>query len=221
MNLQIIRSSIESYKNSLDPSAEIWDLCKALHRTNETWWSGDDPFALYADCFESYVGLWWRDHRNAVSSMIRYIDQSADLVRSMFDDLLTDHKHISGRAGRFVHHCDTLYKYERKTTVQTLSHGHADKRLIFIYLSTLLPQSYMPYDYKVLSKYLTKVGSKSPFMESDIDRFVKVSRTLCSFMQKDEDLVAMVDEQCEIHSTQTDHYWMMMTYHMTKDAVTP
>jgi len=78
----------------------------------------------------------------------------------------------------------------------------------------LLPAHYMTYDHDAMKLFLSKVGSKSPLMESDTDRYVKVSRSLCKFMKKDDELVSLVAEQVALHNSSEDAYWMMMTYSM-------
>jgi len=216
MNLQIIQASIKSYQSNLEDASPVWDLVKEVHSISCQWSESEDPMQDYSRLFGTYINAWWPDYRNAVKSIERYITTSDDMVRSMFEDLLNEKRDISGRVGRFIHHCDTLYKHERKNIVHTLSHGHSDKEMIFLYLSTILPALYMPYDYKAMRDFLDKVGSKAPLLESDTERYVKVSRSLCKLMQKDAELVGMVQEQLESHHINEDAYWMMMTYGMIR-----
>jgi len=216
MNLQLIQESIKSYQQSLGDSSPIWDLAREVHAISSQWSESEDPIQDFARLLGPYTNAWWPDHRNAVKSMERYIEASDDMVRSMFDDLFKEERDISGRVGRFIHHCDTLYKHERKTTVHTLSHGHSDKQMIFLYLSVVRPTLYMPYDYNAMSSFLGRVGSKAPLMESDTDRYVKVSRSLCKLMRKDADLERMVQDQVDIHHINADAYWMMLTYGMIR-----
>jgi len=215
MNLSLIQSSIESYKKSLKESSELWEICKDVSDLHRAWWGSEDAVLLeYSKLYGVFITKWWPEHRNAIKRMEHYIEASDDMIRAMFDDLLSEAKDISGRVGRFIHHCDTLYKHDRRKTVHTLDHGHGDKQLIFLYLSTLLPAQYMPYDHKAMSEFLSVVGSKSALIESDTDRYVKVSRSLCKFMRKDDDLVRLVDEQVALHGSNEDAYWLMMTYGM-------
>ena len=215
MNLSLIQSSILSYTKALNNRAEIWDLCRDISDLHTSWWASKDAVTLeYAKLYGPFVAKWWPHHRYAIKRVEQYIETSDDFVRSMFDDLLSEQKDISGRVGRFIHHCDTLFKHDRRQTVLALDHGHGDKQLIFLYLSTLVPAHYMPYDFKAMSLFLTKVGSKAALVESDTDRYVKVSRSLCHFMRKDPDLTRLIRDQVDIHKTTEDVYWMMMTYMM-------
>ena len=214
MNLTKINNEIDSFLRVLkeDRSFDWVRMSHQASRISDIWdVEASDMSGMYLSCFDHYISQWWRSERPAMLTMSRYCTWADDVVRSMIKDLLREGHDITGRIGRFVHHCDMLYKDEKRRDLHAIGHYHGDLKMIFHYLSTLLPDLYMPYDFKGLDTFLDLVGSKQRLVQTDIDRYVKVSKTLCSLVQRHEPLSTYV---LQVHGELGlgSPHWMMVTY---------
>ena len=129
----------------------------------------------------------------------------------MFKDLYNENKEIDGRISRFVYQCDEIYKLERKTKQKVLPHDHSDKKMIFIYLSFRYPEIYTLHDFPSFKKYLHQIGSPNPPISSDVNRYIKVSKTLGTLLKKQDELCATLDQKLE-NITAGNRYPMLTIY---------
>tara|TARA_Y100000385_G_scaffold290568_2_gene364283 strand:- start:281 stop:955 length:675 start_codon:yes stop_codon:yes gene_type:complete len=196
MNLKTINSCIGQYKVKLsDPEYDGWRLWELVAQFQKSWdLNASDMSQMYKSSFEFNSPLWNQDNYYPKKAMERYINVNEDLVRASFKDLMNEKREISGRIDRFAFQCDELYKMDRKLTEKVEPHFHGDKRMIFIYLSFLYPDSYSLYDFPLFKLFMEKIGSKSSPLEADIERYVKVCKTLSVLIQKDKELIDIVQD---------------------------
>ena len=213
MNLQKINQSFEAYHDLLkSPNYDGWRLWELVHQFQTHWDIDATNFReMFDKSFAINSPLWIRDHYYPKQAMQRYIDINDDIVRSMFKDLYNENKEIDGRISRFVYQCDEIYKLERKTKQKVLPHDHSDKKMIFIYLSFRYPEIYTLHDFPSFKKYLHQIGSPNPPISSDVNRYIKVSKTLGTLLKKQDELCATLDQKLE-NITAGNRYPMLTIY---------
>ncbi len=202
MNLQKINQSFATYHDIIkNPSYDGWTLWELAHQFQSNWDVDAVDFSvMFNKCFEVNSPLWIRDSYYPKQAMQRYININDDLVRSMFKDLYNENKDIDGRISRFIYQCDELYKLERQSKQKVLPHDHGDKKMVFIYLAFRYPDLYTLYDFPAFKKYLNFIGSPKEPIESDIARYIKVSKTIGTLLKNQDGLIETLTQQLQMSS---------------------
>lgn len=213
MNLQKINQSFEAYHELIkSPNYDGWRLWELAHQFQSNWDIDTTNFReMFDKSFALNSPLWIRDDYYPKQAMQRYIDLNDDIVRSMFKDLYNESKEIDGRISRFVYQCDEIYKLERKVKQKVLPHDHSDKKMIFIYLAFRYPDIYTLHDFSSFKRYLDQIGSPNAPIASDINRYVKVSKTIGTLLNKQKELLNTLDKKLE-NVTDGNRYPMLAVY---------
>ena len=135
--------------------------------------------------------LWKRESWSPKSMMLKFCQMDQDFTSSMFKDLFDESKEITTRISRFKFGCDELlkdYKNTHKTSIEN-NHYHNDFEMIMLYLTFQFPEKYTLYDYPAFSKTMSILGSLDIPGPYDIERFLKLSKVLNTFLQKDSELI--------------------------------
>jgi len=215
MNLKIINNYIAQYKNIASaPDYDGWRLWELAHQFQTNWdMDAADFRQMFQNSFKINSPLWYRDGYEPVKAMLRYIDLNEDFVRVMFLDLFNDDKDIAGRISRFQYQMDLLYKEERRKTQKIMPHYHDDRKMIHTYLAFRYPDKYSLFDFPSFKLFMDKVGSKSAPQREDIERFVKVCKTLKTLILKDEELVELVKNKVS-NITGGNNFSMLMIFEL-------
>lgn len=138
--------------------------------------------------------LWKREAYEPKRMMMEFIKMDTDWVRQMFNEFFDENKSPEVRASRFIFYCDHLleaYKNAHPLSIDN-NHYHDDGyQMIFLYLSFRYPDQYAPYEHEAFVDLLKKVGAVNPPLVPDVERFVKVTRTLYKMMQHDTELISL------------------------------
>ena len=212
MNLKVINKCIDQlYTIMLSPDYDGWRLWELTHQFQENWDIDASDFKeMFQSSFKINSPLWYRDGFTPLKAMERYIDLNEDFVRSMFLDLFNEKRDIAGRISRFRYQCDLLYKEERSATQKVMPHYHDDRKMIHIYLSFRYPDQYALFNFPFFKEFMTKIGSKSIPQQEDIDRFVKVCRTLLQLIKKNDNLIQMVNYKTASISNEKEYPMLLV-----------
>jgi hypothetical protein len=215
MNLKAITDCISQYKTIIeDPQYDGWTLWELTTRFQDNWNQESHDFKkMFEDCFAINSPLWHRDDYYPKKAMQRYIDLNEDLVRSIFKDLFNQDREVVGRISRFMFQCDELYRTERSKFTNLEPHFHSDRRMIHMYLGFRYPDDYALYNFPHFKAFMNKIGSKSIAEEEDIDRFIKVCKTLSTLIQKDEELTTFI-RNCDQNPSRGELYPMLIVFEL-------
>lgn len=197
MILARIQSLLSDYQQWLQglrvhPRAYQWE---SLQQFQLHWdLSAPDPADMFErSFFNSENRRLWQDGPWQPKRMMGLFWQmDPATVRMMFDDLFHEGREIEGRIGRFLFGCDELlrdYKRQNIATVEN-NHDHGDYRMIALYLAFRYPESYAPYYFPVFRDSLIRFGARDIPQENDLGRYIKVSRTLMTFLDKEPGIAA-------------------------------
>ena len=197
MQLKRLQSSLEQFQDFLSsPEAEdrlyMWESQRIFQENWEL--EALDLAAMYNRSLENTQTrrLWSREFYEPKRLMHQFMRQQPDFVRQMFADLFNDDRSIDGRISRFVFGCDELLRdhQERHPRDRTNSHYHDDGyQIISLYLAFRYPDRYTYYDFALFRSTLENLGAPDLPATHDFERFVKVSRTIYNFMQKNDALM--------------------------------
>jgi 5-methylcytosine-specific restriction protein B len=124
----------------------------------------------------------------------------------MFHDLFNEEKTIETRISRFKFGCEELlkeYKDHHKTSIEN-NHYHDDFQMIMLYLTFRFPQKYTLYDYPAFNKTMTLLGITDLPGPYDIERFIKLTKILNTYLQKDKDLLDIQSDRLAINKLQPE-----------------
>ena len=145
--------------------------------------------------------LWKREVWTPKEMMLKFCETQPDFVRRMFADLFDEAKSGETRISRFKFGCDELlkdYKTDHKTSIEN-NHYHDDFQMIMLYLTFHFPQKYTLYDYPSFSKTVGLLGITDIPGPFDIERFIKLTKILNTFLQKDDELLELQCKRLEIN----------------------
>jgi hypothetical protein len=134
--------------------------------------------------------LWNRENYEPKRMMVLFAEMQPDFVRQMFEHLFDEQLKVEGRAGRFVFYCDELLADFREQNPKSKedSHFHQDGyQMVFLYLALKYPDQYCFYDFSRFQSSLKAIGAPEIPLTHDLERFVKVSRTLYNMLRKDSE----------------------------------
>ena len=172
-----------------------------LYETLESWathWELDAPdFPLMYDraIQNNYSRrLWNSTGYTPKATMIHLLRHDPEFGRRSFANLFNEDVSIDNRISRFKFCCDELlssYKRSKKGAV-VQGHDHEDNRMIFLYLCMTYPDKYAFYEFDDFYKAMKALGMTKLPGPYEIERFVKISRTLYGFLCKEEQLFETV-----------------------------
>jgi hypothetical protein len=198
MRLKDLQDALSEYRSLIArKGAGQWLFLWETQRIFQENWDLDAPdlAAMFDRSLESTQTrkMWNRDNFYPKRMMLQFMRQQQEFTRQMFAGLFREDISIEGRASRFVLYCDELLQdhLERNPTEKVFAHYHDDEyQTIFLYLAMRWPEMYTCYDFGAFIATLRRIGAQDIPLTHDLERFVKISRTLFQLMQKDEALIA-------------------------------
>ena len=125
--------------------------------------------------------------------MLEFIKQNSDFVRSMFRALFDETTTIEKRISKFQFGCEVMmqdFKEDHPTSIEN-NHFHLENHVISMYLSFRYPEKYAVYFYAEFASMMKKIGSTKVPSPFEMERFFKITNTLTTYLQKDEELMAI------------------------------
>lgn len=192
MQLKKIQAYIEKYKQFLcSPNAHeylyLWEAQKYWQDNFDS--ISDDWSKMYEDSLQSNHTrrLWKTTAYRPKEVMLKLIEMRGDFVKQAFRDLLNEEKEILGRIDRFVFYSDQLLMEYKKTNPNSIENNHyQDYPILSLYLTFQYPNQYNYYNFQLFCESLQKLGAMKIPASDDIVRYFKTSRTIYTFLQKDE-----------------------------------
>jgi hypothetical protein len=117
----------------------------------------------------------------------------------MFTDLFDETKQAAHRMDRAIFFCDTMLTEYRRTHQSTKEndHFHADYRMLSLYLALQYPDTYVPYHFTLMQASLTKLASLDIPEHHDAERFFKVCRTIYTLLEKDGEILPLIQAKLD------------------------
>ena len=202
MQLLQIQHYIKAYtawlrQQKFHPNEYVWEA-QLQFQSN---WDTDAPdFAkMYDSSFQSNTTrrLWQTEHWYPKKMMLEFIKMDAPTLKNEFNHLHNETVAEEIRIGRFLFLCDEMlkdYKRLHSTTVEN-NHYHDDYSMIALYLAFRYPDRYAPYQLKPFQATLSKLGAREIPQEHDIFRYFKVMRTLYTFLEKDGEVLKVLQSK--------------------------
>ncbi|MEL6844611.1 MAG: hypothetical protein AAFP02_15480, partial [Bacteroidota bacterium] len=125
--------------------------------------------------------------------MLKLIATDAEFVRRMFRDLFDESKAADMRISRFKFGCDEMlgdYKLKNRASVEN-NHYHDDNEMILLYLTCRYPEQYCLYEYGAFRQTMERLGLRDVPGPYDVDRFLKLTKAMYLFLQKEEALIEL------------------------------
>lgn len=196
MQLKTLQDLIGQYRRHLSrPEAEeplhIW----AAQRWFQDHWDIDAPdlAGMYDVSLRNpkTKRLWKRENYEPKRLMLELIRLEPDFARRAFIDLFNEEKPAEDRVGRFVFYCDELLRMYKEAHPHSIenNHYHDDYRMVFLYLAFRYPDRYTLYDYDTFYSVLRQLKAPNLPRTHDPERFVKVTRTIYKFLEREEGLL--------------------------------
>ena len=161
------------------------------------------PAGMYDQCLQnSETRRLWQDGAwQPKRMMMLFWETDPEMLKSMFEDLYNEQHAPENRASRFVFGCEALLSAYKKANPLSIenNHYHDDYKLISQYLAFHLPEQYAVYDFELFRNALTLLGARNIPEGHDFGRFVKASRTLYSFLEKEEGLIDSIQNRLKPH----------------------
>jgi len=164
-------------------------------------WNTDerDPAGMYDRCLQNGETRrqWQTEQWFPKKMMLEFWRMEPGTVKLMFDDLFNETKDVEARIGRFLFGCDTLLRDYKRAHVATVenNHYHDDYRMIALYLSCRYPDQYAPYSFAPFQAAMERFGARDVPQQNDLGRYFKVMRTLNTFLEKDAEVVPLLQKQ--------------------------
>ena len=202
MQLKAINTLIEAFVPHLQGAGgeRFRHLYAAQQHFGLTW---DLEAASLSDMYEKSLvnpktnRVWKRDGWEPKRMMGAFCEADADFTKQLFQDLLNESKQEEARMLRFHMFCDQLlseYKQKNPLTIDN-NHYHGDFWMISLYLAFAYPEKYTLYDRTAFVETLRALKAQQLPVGDDMGRFLKVSRTLGTFLSKSVDLKTVQAER--------------------------
>jgi hypothetical protein len=194
MNLNKLKSFIGDYKNYLASEDNRGHLYKwESLRYFQTHWAteAEDLEGMYRQSLNNTTNRrqWVGKDFFPKEMMLKFIKTEPEYVRLAFRDLFNESKDVAGRVDRFIFYCEELFSLYRERNSRSREAGHYHHHgVVMMYLAHRFPEKYTLYDQRAFMGFLEKVGALNPPPSHDIGRFVKLTRTLKNFLDKDPDI---------------------------------
>lgn len=197
MKLAILQELIHQYHKAL-LSRDADRLITVHWETLEHWqthWNveAEDLSSVWEKSLQNTTSrrYWSREGFHPKEAIHTFIQAEPGTVRSAFSTLLDESKPLLIRVSRFRVLLDDLLEQHRALHPKSElnHHGHDDLAMITLYLCLQHPLVYCPFDFPSFAATLQLVQSPHPADPYDLDRFVKVSKTIYTFLLKEEGLL--------------------------------
>ena len=196
MEVKKLQAKILEFKSFLKKDRNFAELYKweALSHFQE-YWNIDAPDfgAMYDQSLRSTKTqrLWKREYWRPKELMLQLIAMEPDFARKTFRNLLDESVNIETRVSMFKFGCDELlreFKHQNKTSIEN-NHYHDDFEMILLYLTFQFPETFTFFEYKPFIKTLEQLGIQDLPDPYNLDRFLKLTKILYTFLKKDEELI--------------------------------
>ena len=198
MQLKKIQEAITVYKDFLKKAPDQRELFSwESQKTFQDNW--DIEAADFGKMYDlslqnSHTRRWWTgDNFKPKKRMLEFINQNSDFVRSMFRALFDETKAIENRMSKFQFGCDIMmqdYKEDHPTSIEN-NHFHLENHVISMYLAFRFPAQHAVYFYSEFASMMKKIGSTKVPEPFEMERFFKITKTLTTFLHKDEELISL------------------------------
>lgn len=190
MKVDLINHHCDRFATYLEKHYPLGELYRYECIQNfQTHWNlaTEDLSGMYDRSLSSKVSnrLWGGSRHSAKSIMLEFIKLNPDYVKLAFRDLFSTDRDLVMRIDRFKLHCDELLSQLRSIDARFNAHHH-DTGVICMYLAFRLPDEYCLFEYDIFIKSLEKLGAQQIPQAYEIDRYMKVSRIIQSFLVKRE-----------------------------------
>ena len=199
MKVHLIKENLQEYCTYLK-SLKSFDqsyLWEVQDNFIEKWNIEELDFRqMYDLSFQSdqSLRLWKRENYFPKEMMLKLIDIDRETMRSIFKDLLNEDKDLNLRVNRFIHHIDQMLQMLQRKDMKASTHFHGDLRIVFAYLAFCYPDKYPLYDGFNFSQYLIKVEARNVPKSHDPNIFKNLMKATRTIMQKDEDLLQVIND---------------------------
>jgi hypothetical protein len=222
MQLKRIQAALAAYKIYLespenDARIYLWESQQIF----QTQWNIEafDMAAMYNRSLDSRHSrrMWNRENYEPKRMMGVFMQEQADFVKQMFQDLFDEKKSLEGRASRFIFYCDQLLDdhRERRPKSRDDSHYHDDGyQIVSLYLAFRYPEVYSLYDLKSFQQLLEKLGASEIPKTHDLERYAKVCRTLYNMLQKETEILTLHQQRLD-----PKYHFMEETMLLTYDFI--
>ncbi|RMG29774.1 MAG: hypothetical protein D6730_03400 [Bacteroidetes bacterium] len=197
MQVQLLLAQIERFKEYLRKKPDFRSLYawEALRHFQQHWDIAAADFgAMYARSLQNSQSqrLWKREAWYPREIMLGFIALSPDFVRNMFADLFDENQPLTQRMQRFSFCCDALLEDYARLPGKSREDAHFHHaHMLFVYLALRFPGQYTLFNYEAFRRCMQSVGSRNIPAEFEVERFVKLSRAVYTFMQKDQELLEL------------------------------
>lgn len=197
MQLNLLKTAILDYEKALvaglAPTAEFfYEIC-------ENWkdnWAIDAPdfIGMFDKSLESKLSRkLWKDERGDAKTMLMNLMRlDPEFGRRLFRGLLDSEKPLSNRISHFQFGCDVLmeeYKVQNKSSNLT-DHLHGGPYYPMLYLFFSQPDHYAAYFHGDFKHFMLQVKAHPPYDAADVERFLKVNRTVYHYLSTNESIQA-------------------------------
>ena len=206
MQVKKLEYYIDQFKQFLKKDRDFREIHKweSLFHFQENWDIDAPDFgAMYDHSLQNNTTkrLWKREAWTPKAMMLNFCKMQPEFVRKMFKDLFEESKSVETRISLFKFCCDELlkeYKMQHKTSIEN-NHYHDDFQMIMLYLTFKFPEKYTLFDYPSFSKTMKLLGSMDVPGPFDIERFLKLSKVLNTFLQKNKELIELKSNRLKIN----------------------
>ena len=196
MEVKKLQAKILEYKTFLKTDRNLSELYKweSLSHFQEFWDIDAPDFgAMYDRGLRNSKTqrLWKRETWRPKEIMLRLIALEPDFARKIFRNLFDESANIETRISMFKFGCDEMlreFKHQNKTSIEN-NHYHDDLEMIFLYLTFQFPEDFTFFDFNPFINTLKLLGIQGLPTPYDLDRFLKLTKILYTFLKKDEELM--------------------------------
>ncbi len=218
MQLKKIQAYIEIYKNFLNKNPEQRELfpweSQAVFQKNWDLEAPDFAKMFDASLQNSRTRRWWTgDNFKPKARMLEFIHQNSDFVRSMFRELFDESKAIENRISKFQFGCEVMmqdYKEDHPTSIEN-NHYHLENHVVSMYLAFRYPAGYAVYFYPEFARMMKKIGSTNIPEPFEMERFLKITKTITTFLKKDDELLQLHQKSVAAPPLYQDESMLLVT----------
>ncbi|MEL6124150.1 MAG: hypothetical protein AAFR14_10545, partial [Bacteroidota bacterium] len=162
----------------------------------QQYWDIDrlDFAEMLSACLEGDSAYWQAEAWYPKQVILRYAHHNGDLVRSAFIDLFDENRDVVGRIHRFLFILNELKHSYRSKDYKANTHDHDDRRMIMHYLTCRYPEQYCHYQKLGFEVLLRATNAKNVSTDHDLERYIKVSKIINTFLSRREDFMRSVYE---------------------------
>lgn len=199
MQVKLLQEQIAFYKEQLKKgkAVDFGYVQESIDIFQREWSLEESDFlAMYDRSLQNSHTrrMWRREAYEPKDVFLRLAKEQTHFAHAMFSDLFNEALSIDLRVRRFQAACDSLLEaYNDKHPKDKTNTHHHDYGMLSVYLGLQYPSQYTWYDHEPFYKLLVTIKAQNPPVAPDFDRFVKTSRILYTFLQKDEELAKLTN----------------------------